>query len=402
MTRRYERWIVVGLVVALLVADVIATRQLLTSRFPGHNDFMVPWEAARGFWINNVPVYSQRSTDNIQTRIYGRPVGEEKFPNYFSYPFYAIGEMLPFVFLPYDWASAAWMVTLEACLVGALFLLLDLYRWKPGPLLLALLVVWTLAVYPAARSLILGQVSTSVYLLEVLALWALLRRHDRLAAVALAVSTLKPQMGFLIVPFLLLWALSRRRLGFVRIFVVTFVLLVGLSFVLQPNWIVGWLFELRRYESYTAVGSPVWVIAQHTLRLGSTGELLLGLPFYALALWSWYGVIVRRQNERWMWAVAVTLAVTHLVAPRTATPHFILYAVPLIFYCTVLARRGRGLWAVVLLLVTLILPWLHFVATVQGEFEAPATYVPIPFLSILALWQTRRLWWRDGLAPESA
>ncbi len=402
MTRPVQRLILVIVIVGLLVADVVATHNLLTSRFPGHNDFMVPWEAARGFWIDNVPVYSQQSTDNIQTRIYGHPVGAEKFPNYFSYPFYTVVEMLPFVFVAYDWASALWMAALEACLIGALFLLCDLYRWKPGPLMLALLVVWTLAVYPAARSLILGQVSTTVYLFEVLAIWAVVRRHDRLAGVMLACSTIKPQMGYLIVPFLLLWALSWRRFRFVAAFTVTFLLLVGLSFVLQPSWVSGWLFELRRYESYTAVGSPIWVIAQYYLHLGPTGELLLDLPFYALALWSWYGVIIRRQNERWTWAVALTLAVTHLVAPRTATPHFIVYTIPLIFYLAALARRGRTLWSVLLLIALLILPWLHFVTTVQGEFEAPATYLPIPLLSLLALWLTRRLWWRAALAPESA
>ncbi len=398
MSKPVERLLLIVLIVGLLAADVVATHNLLTSRFPGHNDFMVPWEAARGFWIDNVPLYSQQSTDNIQTRIYGHPVGEEKFPNYFSYPFYAIFELLPLVFFPYDWASALWMVALEACLVGALFLLFDLYRWKPGPLLLALLVVWTLAVYPAARSLILGQVSTTVYLFELLAIWALVRRRDRLAAVMLAFSTVKPQMGFLIVPFLLLWALSRRRIRFVRIFGVTFLLLVGLSFVLQSSWLGGWLFELRRYESYTAVGSPVWVIAQHYLHLGSTGELILSLPLYALALWSWYSVIIRRRDERWLWAVALTLALTHLVAPRTATPHFIVYVIPLVFYLSVLARRGRTVWAVLLLIALLVLPWLHFITTVQGEFEAPATYLPIPILSLVALWLTRRLWWRA--APE--
>jgi hypothetical protein len=400
MSKPIERAILIVLIAAVLIGDVIATHNLLTRRFPGHNDFMVPWEAARGFWLDNVPVYSPQSTDNIQTRIYGHPVGDSQFPNYYSYPFYTLFEMLPLVFFSYDWASAIWMVLLEACLVGALFLLIDLYRWKPGPVMLALLVVWTLAVYPAARSLILGQVSTTVYFFEVLAIWALVKRRDGLAGTILAFSTLKPQMGFLIVPFLLLWALSRRRFRFVRVFIISFVLLVGLSFTLQPSWLGGWLFELRRYESYTAVGSPVWVIAQYYLHLGSVGELVLDVPFVLLALWSWYSVILRRQNERWMWAVALTLAVTHLVAPRTATPHFIVYAIPFVFYLAVLARRGRIGWAVLLLIAVLALPWLHFAMTVQGEFESAATYLPIPFLSLIALWLTRRLWWRAALAPE--
>jgi hypothetical protein len=53
------------------------------------------------------------------------------------------------------------------------------------------------------------------------------------------------------------------------------------------------------------------------------------------------------------------------------------------------------------LLALLILPWLHFIATVQGEFEHPAVYLPLPFAMFILLWFTRRLWWQRADVLEA-
>lgn len=389
-----------GIIALLFVGSVIATRQLLTAPYPGHNDFVTPWEAARSFWLEGIPVYSDASNENIQRIIYGRPIESGEFPNYYAYPFYTIVMLLPLVYLPFDWASAAWMVILEACLLGALALMLDVYRWKPRPLLLALLVIFALFFYPAARGLILGQVSHAIYLAQVLALWALLKRRDALAGVALGIATMKPQMSYLIIPFVLLWALRERRWRVVGAFGVMFGGLLALSFILQPTWVSDWVFELQRYTTYTEVGSPVWVLTQFYLNLGAAGEWAVSLVLYGVVLWAWYGVIVQRRHERWLWAALLTLTITHLVAPRTATTHFVVFSLPLWFYMAALSRRGHGLIAAGLLLALLILPWLHTVSTIDGEFEHQATYLPLPFftLALLLVW---RAGWERAASPAT-
>jgi hypothetical protein len=261
-----------ALIGLLLIGNVIKTHNLLTAPYPGHNDFLTPWEASRSYWVDGLPVYSEQSNVNIQTRIYGRAIEAGEFPNYFAYPFYTVFVMWPLVLLPYSWASAVWMVVLETLLIASLLLLLNLYRWRPRPLMLAFVIVWMLLFYPSTRGLILGQVSHLVFFLEVLAIWALARERQSLAGVALALSAIKPQMGYLIIPFLLLWGLRERHWRFVGTFVAGFGLLLVGSFVLQPSWVGDWLAEIGRYQSYTAVGSPVWVIAQYYLGSGAVGE----------------------------------------------------------------------------------------------------------------------------------
>jgi hypothetical protein len=392
-TNRRAQFLAAAALLVLLAVTVVMVRNLLTLPYPGHNDFMSRWEGARSFFVDHLNPYGDQASLNIQQRIYGRPVHEGEDPGYFAYPLYTAILVWPLVYVSYDWASAIWMVLLAAGLIASLFMLFDIFRWRPSPLLLGFLMIWVLLFYFSSRGLILGQPGTLVYVLEVLTLWALTRKHDRLAGVALAVSTLKPQMGFLIVPFLLLWGLRERRWSFVFAFIVVMAALLGVSFVLLPSWVGDWLAQLRLYPSYTALGSPVWIITSYYMGLGGWAEALVNVALVGVVLWSWYLVLWRRQGEAFWWAVALTLTVTHLIAPRTATPHYVVFLIPLVFYCAQMRRsRQGGRWIFLLLLALLVLPWLQFLATVKSQFEHPTMYLPLPFGMLVALLLTRRLW----------
>ena len=400
--QRFRLILLAVVVVALLAAVTILTHNSFTRPFPGLNDFMSRWEGARSYWQDDLNPYSDEASLNIQVRIYGRAVEAGEDPGFFAYPFYTVFMVWPVVNVSYAWASAVWMVLLEACLVASIFLLLSLFNWRPKPLVLGLLVLWSLLFYYSARGLLLGQPGHLVYLLEIIAVWALVKGHDEVVGAALALSTIKPQMGFLIVPFLLLWALRVRRWRFLIAFMGVFGGLMLASFLLQPTWLNDWITQIQRYPSYTALGSPVWIIMQNYLGLGSAGEWAVNLVFYGLMLWAWYGVLIERRSERFLWAVVVTLAVTHLVAPRTATPHYVVFILPLIFFFREISQRFRrrgSLYVALILLALLVLPWLHFLLTVDGEFEHPTVYLPLPFTMVILIWITRKLWWAKAPQP---
>lgn len=378
----------------LMVANVVFSYMTFTAPYPGFNDFMTPWEAGRGFFYDGINPYSAEASLNIQTRLYGRAALPDEQPNHFAYPFYTVLVVWPLIHVDYAWATAIWLVFNEALLGGALLLLLNLYGWRPRPLMITILLLFTLFAYPAARGLILGQVSHLVYFLQVLAIWALAKDRDRLAGVALAVSTFKPQMGVLIVPFLLLWGLQQRRWPFVAAFGTTFGALVAASFLLLPGWAGGFLDQVLYYPSYIEVSTPAWVVGQYLLGLGRGAELALNALGLALLLWAWYGVLVQRRDERLTWTLMLTLTITHLIGLRTATPHFVVFIIPLVFYLRHLARRRLALLTLGLLAALTVLPWLHFLTTIgDAKFEHPTTFLPIPLLTLAALLLTRRLWW---------
>lgn len=404
--RRWGVWGVVALLGLLLAGNVVATHDVLTAPYPGHNDFMSRWEGVRSYWRDGLNPYGEAASANIQQRIYGRMAADDEDPGYFAYPFYTVFVLLPLVFTGYAWASAIWMVALEACLVTATVLLLDLYGWRPRPGLLGVLLLWTLSNYYAARGLLLGQPGLLVYGLHVLALWAFARRRDALAGAALALSTIKPQMGFLLIPFLLLVGLSLRRWRFLAAFAGAGAVLAGLSFALVPTWLGDWLAQIEQYPSYTALGAPVWIVTRHYLGLGALAEWAANVALWALLAWAWAMVLWRGRGERLDWTVMLTLTVTHLSAVRTATPHFVVFTIPLLFYLRGLTRRQRNgaRLAVVILLALLVIPWVHFVLTVEGEFEHPTLYLPVPFGMLALLWLTRRQWWAADsvLLPREA
>lgn len=403
--RSLPRGLIGFIIVALVFAvTVIVTHNVLTEPYPGHNDFLSRWEGARSFWVDGLNSYGEKASLNIQMRIFGRAAVEGEDPGYFAYPFYTAILISPLAYLPYAWASAIWMVLLEALLIASLFLLFDLFHWKPAPWLLGLLVIWVLAFYFSARGLILGQPGVAVYFLELLALWGLSKNRDTLAGVALAISTVKPQMGFLIVPFFLVWALRRRRWKFMISFSASLTLLLLISFLLQPSWLGDWIAQLRLYPSYTALGSPVWIITHYYLGLGDWAEALAALVLVALLFIISYRLLWGGHSETFAWAAVLTLTVTHLIAPRTATPHYVVFIIPLVFYCAEMARRYRrrgNLLIALILLALLVLPWLHFLATVVGEFEHPTVYLPLPLGMLVLLWGTRRLWWQRAPLVEA-
>jgi len=397
------RWLAAGLLIlAMGAALVVATHDVLTAPHPGHNDFMSRWEGVRAFWHDELNPYGEQASAQIQQRIYGRSARPDEDPGYFAYPLYTVFLLWPLVHTGYAWAAAIWMVLLEASLIGAQLLLLDLFGWKPRPWLLAALLLWTLVQYFAARGLLLGQPGIAVYFLEVLALWSLSRRRDGLAGGALALSTIKPQMGYLLVPFLLLWSVSERRWRFVGGFAGVFGALMLASFALEPGWLGDWIEQVRRYPSYTAIGSPVWIVTEYYLGLGAAGEWAASLLLIGGLLGVWYTVLGQGHRERLGWTIMLTLTVTHLAAVRTATPHFVVFVIPLTFYLCELSRREpRGNWWAALALAALFaLPWLHFLLTLDGDFEHPSLYLPVPFGILALLWITRRTWWKASVSRK--
>ncbi len=134
----------------------------------------------------------------------------------------------------------------------------------------------------------------------------------RLAGGALAISTLKPQMGYLLVPFLLLWALRDRRWHFVAWFAGVFGALMLAAFVAEPDWLGDWIAQIRRYPSYTAIGSPVWVVMAHYLGLGTAGEWAVNLLLFGGLLGAWHAVLWQGRRERLDWTIMLTLTVTPL------------------------------------------------------------------------------------------
>jgi hypothetical protein len=249
--------------------------------------------------------------------------------------------------------------------------------------------------YHGLRSVIVGQFAVIESLLLVGGMLAIDKKQDWLAGMLFALSISKPQMAFLLIPYVLLWCGRARRWSVVWTTISMIVLLfVGFSFI-EPGWIIGWLRQVVDYTSYTALGSPISIIAD-SLASGETASYLTyGMTAITVLYMLYEWLISLGKPFQWfLWTSSLTIVITNLVATRTATTNYVvLLPVLLLVFSTWQSRWGRrGLAAVGLTLaITFIGLWLLFWATVEGNTESRWMYLPLPFIALLGLWWIR--WW---------
>src|SRR5260221_3836018 len=289
--------------------------------------------------------------------IFGHPADHSKNenPGDFIYPMYTVIVLGPLGILPYDVAEALWLILIGILLVLCFRAMVDLLSWRPPAWLMIVGMIGAVLFYPGLRGLLLGQPGTFVACLILLAIWALARGYDALAGLLLAISLIKPTVGFLIIPFLGLWGLRYQRWRFVISFVGISALLVIASFILLPTWLNDWLTQVRAYPSYTEIGSPVSIVVGSAAELPGSGLLVI------LMLWAWWRTLWRKDTAILDWTIALTLAITMLIAPRTATPpHFVVFLMVLSFYFCQIMQNNRKLgplWVIGIMLVTSIGLW---------------------------------------------
>jgi hypothetical protein len=381
-SRRREVLIVLLLLGLLFGLDVFATGAIFTSRHPGANDFYSRWKGAELLWREGTDPYSNEATAAIQLGIYGRAARPDEDPGLFAYPFYTVFLLAPLVWLPFPWAEAIWLVLLEFSLIGGVFLCLSLANWRLPGWLLAATALWANLFYHSARTILLGQFAGLVFLWTVGTLWGLEHKHDLAAGVLLALTTIKPQMSFLLVPALLLWGLGQRRWRFVGAFGLTMVLLLGASFLLLPDWLSEFLRQMTQYPSYTAIGSPIWIIAHYYLpQLGLPFEIGLSLVLLLYLVVQWRSLPrVTETDSVFHWTIGMTLIISNLIALRTATTNYVVLYLPLFFGLRAVADRLRraDLSLALFYLTSTIGLWALFLVTVEGRFEHPVMYLPLP------------------------
>lgn len=363
---------------------------------PGGNDFLARWMGAR-FWVmEGVSPYDERVSLASQQVVYGRPAniseGEDK--NHFVYPLHSMIFFAPFGPIDYTLARALWTTVVVICLFLLAVVSLRLVEWQVRPYKVVVLIVFTLFFYHGLRTIILGQFAAINALLITLSLLLIMRKQDFAAGLLLALSTAKPQMIFLLIPFVLLWALSVRRRDIIGGFFIGLVVLIGASLALMPDWPLQWLRQLFDYPSYTLqTGSPLSMIASTMPGIGRQLSVFLHTIFVAYLILEW--ILAWGKDVRWFrWTALMTIVITNLVGYRTATTNFMMMLPALFLIFSLWEERwhtaGRvAVWASLIILGFGLWP-LHL-TTIQGNQEQAIMYLPFPFLCLIGMWWVR--WW---------
>jgi hypothetical protein len=349
--------------------------------------------------------YSDGAALYTQQAIYGRPTLPGEDENRLTYPFYSFLAHAPFIWIEYAWARAIYMVLLQVALFVGVWMCMDLFKWRPPFGLMAWVFSWSLLYYPQARGVILGQFAIFGFFSLVASLYLLKRKRDLWAGVILVISTIKPTLVFLVIPFLFLWALTRRRWAFVAGFVGSLLGLMALSWIMQPTWFQDWIYRMVLYSGYTVGQSPIWLLTHQVWpALGRAGDLVLVCAALLGMFWAWWLALRKSGDAYFFWTLGITLVVSSLVVSRSATTNYVMMLIPILWVFAALDRSprwGRGLMVAAMVISLVGLWWLHY-ATVVGNQEQPIMFIPSLIVLGLVLVFGYRWLWNDAVENELA
>jgi hypothetical protein len=383
------------LLASVTIGGLVWVNYRFASQNPGGNDFLARWMGARYWLKQGISPYDERVSLASQEMIYGRPADPDQAEDlaHFVYPLTSMVFFAPFGLLDYLPARTLWMAILELSLAALAFVSVKLADWKVSPVKLTLLVLFSLLWYHGARTIIIGQIAGINALLIALALLLILRKQDTAAGFILALSTAKPQMVFLIIPFVLMWAISVRRNQIVISFVAAFGVLLLASLSAIPAWPFQMLHQIMEYPQYTFIGSPIAIIS--AAAPGIERFLAYGLSILVTGYLLFEWILAWGKDQRWfLWTALLTIVVTNLVAFRTATTNFVMMLPVVFFVFRLLEDRWNeiGLVATWTWLVILFIGlWVLFINTVEGNLEGAIMYLPLPIFCLFGLWWVR--WW---------
>jgi hypothetical protein len=362
---------------------------------PGGNDFLARWMGARYWVMQGISPYDEQVSFATQDMIYGHPanVSEGEDKNHFVYPMTSMIFFAPFGLLDYPAARPIWMTILEVSLIALAIIGLRLSDWSPSIWMFGVIMLFSMFWYHGLRTIIVGQFAAIEAILIIGSLYLIKNDQDLIAGFLLALATSKPQMAFLIIPFVLLWSFSRRRWEIWIGFWIALIILLASSLILLPSWPLEMFRQLLNYPSYTNIGSPLSIISGSMPGIQrQVSYFLHGIAaFYLLVEWV---LAYKKDDQHFIWTGMITLVVTNLVALRTATTNYVILLPALLLMFRVWIDRWGKLGELMVwgcLTVMGLGLWILFISTVEGNVESALMYLPLPFFLLIGLWWIR--WW---------
>jgi hypothetical protein len=357
------------------------------------NDFAPLWLGTRLAIFEGQSPYSAETKGKVLSLIYeGRRAFSWENKGWFLYPYFSLLIFSPTAFISdFAVARAVWMTLLVISLLGITFVSLELTRWRPPRVILGGYVVFILGGYYAVRPIYSGNPSILTALFIAMTFLFIQRERDVPAGIMLGLSTFKPQMVILLWWFVLLWAVSRRRLGVVLGMTITPIFLVVGSSILERSWLVQNLTEIIDYEK---ISGPMTFGALIFEKWPESGEVIgwaLTVGFSILLLSEWWRALGK--DLRWfLWTAGLTLTITNMIGIPTGTSNHIALIPVLTLVFSIWEQRwglfGRNLVLVCMLGVLGGLWWLYFETTWFGPGlnQSPIMIIPLPVFVFLMLY----------------
>lgn len=400
MNRKQQRIIkeVLQILLLLIIVGLLIFGNLqYTAKNPGGNDFLVHWVGTQSFVKEGISPYSDDVALRIQILVYGRPAQAGEHELRVAYPFYSVFLFLPFSLIEdFTVARAFWMTALEILIIISTFMMIRMVNWKPNFLISFLMIVFSLFWYHGLRSIINGNAVVFILFLIILSIYAIIHKQDELAGICLALITIKPQVVFAFIIFLIFWSLTNRRYRVIFWFFGSLIALIILGLFILPSWPMEFIGEVLRYPGYNPPGTPATALAEILPGIGRQLGIILSVMSALILIVEWF--IGRYSGEnKFIWISSLTLVMGQWLNVQTDPGNFLIMfpAIILIFRIIEDRWRNSGQWIILLFSgILFFVPWLIFIRTIDFGYQPlqnPIMFFPVPLMLIIGLFWVR--WW---------
>ena len=222
------------------------------------SDLYPRWLGARELLRHQRNPYGDDISLEIQKGYYGRALDpakpdDPKDQQGFAYPVYVVFLLAPLIGLPFHGVQIFFHWLLLGLTAASVGLWLRALRWRVSFLAIAICIALTLGSVPAVQGIKLQQLTLLVAALMAGSVACVASTFLFCGGLLLALATIKPQLAWPLVGWLLLWALSdwRARRRFVAGFALMMTLLLAGAEIVLPGWLRMFAEAIQRYHRYT-------------------------------------------------------------------------------------------------------------------------------------------------------
>ncbi len=365
---------------------------------PVEKEFLVPWLGARTFLQYGDSPYGEPATQRAQVVFYGRLAVKGQDPLNLWLPFPVELFYFPFALVPdYILARAIWMTCLEVALVAVGYLSLQLIGWKPGLVSLPIILLFPILSVHGTLSLFSGAASGFIALALVGFLLALRSERDELAGGLLVLLVSAPRLTGVLALFIFWWIFYHRRWRLLWGFLMSLAVLLGLSFLFVPDWVVPFLRGLLLHFTYNPGYYSPGIFSSWSPVVGQRLGWLLAAGMLAVLFFEWRDTRAKKFRA-FLWTVGLTLSMTPLLGIPMFPMDYPVLIIPLVLFMAILSERRpwfkRWGMAGILLVAFAAGSWFLTLALIRANDYATLLNVLIllpPVLLALGLAWMR--WW---------
>ena len=292
------------------------------------SDLYPRWLGARELLQHHRNPYSPEITLEIQRGYYGRPLdparpNDPKDEQGFAYPAYVVFLLAPFTGLSFDTVQVGFRWLLIVLAGVSVLLWLKVLRWQVSCWTLTVLILLMVGWLPMVQGIKLQQLSLLVAGMLAACGACLATGGPFFAGALLALATIKPQLAWPLVFFLLMWATIqwRSRWPFLAGFGLVMLLLLAGAELLLPGWLWMFVDAIGHYHRYTQNQSVlVWLFG------AIAGRVIEAACVLACALCVWRVRAEPATSAAFGRVFGLVLALTVVIVPMFAPYNQVLLA----------------------------------------------------------------------------